>query len=215
VPAGLEPGVIVINVPQRMLFYDAGTQLAGLPVAVGRPDWPTPLRAFTVIARETDPTWDVPASIRAEALARGTTLPAVVPPGPNNPLGRYWLGLSVGGVGIHGTNAPASIYRVTTHGCIRLSPDNIAWLFERVAVGAPGRTIYEPILLGEVGGAIYVEVHRDIYRRLDILPAMHLRKLAAATGLLDRIDWVTAGQAVAAAHGVARRIDRAVAGQIR
>ena len=129
---------IVVNVPQRMLFAAIGHSVVAYPVAVGRAEWPTPLGEFSIATKETNPSWDVPESIRAEARRAGRSLPARVPPGPNNPLGAYWLGLSAGRVGIHGTNAPRSIYQVITHGCIRLHPDDIAALFGHVRVGARG-----------------------------------------------------------------------------
>src|SRR5688572_2437083 len=126
VPEALERLGLVINVPQRMLFHDAGEMVMGAPLAVGKPTWRTPLGPFTIVAREEDPTWDVPASIMEEARRAGRQLPASVPPGPSNPLGKYWLGLSIGGVGIHGTNAPSSIYHAVTHGCMRLAAADIA-----------------------------------------------------------------------------------------
>ena len=199
-------GLLVVNVPQRMLFYRVDGVVAGTPVAVGLPHWQTPVRPFTVVVKETDPTWDVPVSILEEARQRGRSLPARVPPGPNNPLGRFWLGLSIPGVGIHSTNAPSSIYRVTTHGCIRVGPSDMEWLFPRVAAGAAGEVIYEPILLGLVGDEIYLEVHRDVYRRLRKTPGAVVFDLARMAGLDMDIDWVRADTVMAARHGVARLV---------
>jgi L,D-transpeptidase ErfK/SrfK len=206
VPAAVTPGAIVVNVPQRMLFFEWEHDVTGLPVAIGQPTWKTPRQAFTVLTKETNPTWDVPPSIQEEARRAGRILPAHVPPGPNNPLGRFWLGLSIPGVGIHGTNAPSSIYRAATHGCIRVGPDDIAWLFERVIVGTPGQVIYEPILLGVVGGDIFLEVHRDIYRELRNEPAAHVRLMAAEAGLAGDIDWDAAAAALDARRGIATRV---------
>jgi hypothetical protein len=103
-------------------------------------------------------------SIRQDARQAGRELPAEVPPGPNNPLGDFWLGLSGGGIGIHGTNVPASIYRTVTHGCVRLHPADIEWLFSRVPKGGSVQTIYEPMLLAEEDSRVFLEVHRDAYR---------------------------------------------------
>ena len=204
VPAAGE-AVLVVNVPQRMLFYDAGGTVTGIPVAVGKRDWPTPLRPFTVIGKEVDPTWDVPASIRDEARRAGKELPLRVPPGPANPLGRFWLGLSLPNVGIHGTNAPSSIYRVTTHGCIRVHPDDIAWLFPRVEVGSPGTIIYEPILLAAIGEEVFLEVHRDAYGRMRGDPELLVRQLAARAQVADdEIDWSAVTEVIHAREGVAR-----------
>jgi lipoprotein-anchoring transpeptidase ErfK/SrfK len=102
---------IVINLPQRMLFLFRQSRVAGAwPVAVGRPDWPTPTGAFTVISLERDKTWYVPLSIQNEMRREGRPVLTRVAPGPDNPLGRHWIGLSLPAIGIHGTIAPASIY---------------------------------------------------------------------------------------------------------
>jgi L,D-transpeptidase ErfK/SrfK len=195
---------IVVNLPQRMLFFFE-REVVGLPVAVGRRTWPTPRGEFRVVARETDPTWDVPASIRDEARRQGRSLPASVPPGPANPLGRFWIGLTGGAIGVHGTNAPSSIYGAVTHGCMRLHPDDVAWLFPRVQIGMTVRTVYEPLLLADVGGQVFLEVHPDVYRRAPISLAA-VRARAAERGLDDRIDWTRAARVVALQHGVARDV---------
>lgn len=205
VPEEASAGGIVINIPQRMLFFsDDQGHLDASPVAVGRPDWQTPTAPFTVITKKQDPTWHVPASILRESARRGRTQPPVVPPGPDNPLGAFWIGLSVSGIGIHGTTAPASIYNAVTHGCIRLSSADIRRLFTLVDVGVQGRLIYEPILLTEVDGEVYLEVHNDIYGRLNIEPIQVLRVLAADAALADRIDWIVADAVLAARQGVVR-----------
>ena len=118
---------IVVNVPQRMLHLASdGRHVLSVPIAVGRPDWPTPLGSFAVAMKEVDPTWDVPPSIQAEMAREGRPVLTKVPPGPRNPLGDRWIGLTASNLGIHGTNQPTSIYRFTTHGCIRAHPDDIA-----------------------------------------------------------------------------------------
>jgi L,D-transpeptidase ErfK/SrfK len=154
------------------------------------------------------PTWDVPDSIAAEARARGQKLPARVPPGPGNPLGRHWLGLSIGSVGIHGTNAPASIYSAVTHGCIRVHPEDVAILFDLVTVGTPGIIVYEPILLAEQDGDVYLEAHPDAYRRMTEPANQVARSIAAAMGISERIDWATADLVVRRREGIARPVTR-------
>lgn len=206
VPSAVFEGVIVVNVPQRMLFFRHGTELFDAPVAVGSRGWQTPLAPFTIRIKETDPTWDVPASIAAEARARGQRLPARVPPGTTNPLGHHWLGLSIGSVGIHGTNVPASIYGAVTHGCIRVHPDDIAVLFDLVAVGTPGATLYEPVLLAEADGEVYLEVHPDVYRRMSQPPAFVARSIAVARGISERIDWSIADRVARRQSGIAQAV---------
>jgi L,D-transpeptidase ErfK/SrfK len=188
VPTAAAANTVVINIPQRMLFYVEADVVTAIPVAVGRRTWATPIGSFTVVQKEIDPTWHVPASIRREARLAGRELPAEVPPGPNNPLGQFWLGLSGGGIGIHGTNAPSSIYRTVTHGCIRLHPDDIEWLFPRLPQGASVRTIYEPMLLTVENARVFLEVHPDTYR-LATNTVAAARRLAQDAGVSDRVDW--------------------------
>lgn len=156
---------ILINVPQRMLFYFIDDRLFGAwPVALGRADWPTPTGSFEVLNREEDPTWYVPASIQEEMRRLGQPVVTEIPPCPENPLGAYWLGLDAPSIGIHGTNRPASIYTFGTHGCVRLHPDDIETLFPATPVGTPVRIIYEPILVARLpDGGIFLEAHQDVY----------------------------------------------------
>jgi L,D-transpeptidase ErfK/SrfK len=164
-PDGFTAG-IVLNVPQRMLFvFEDSAPIRAFPVAVGRADWRTPLGSFDVAVKELDPVWDVPISIQREMARSGRRVITKVNPGPDNPLGRHWLGLSLPAVGIHGTNQPTSIYRFTTHGCVRLHPDDAADLFDLVDVGTTVDIIYAPVLLAIEGGETFLEVHPDVYGR--------------------------------------------------
>ena len=208
VPAALDDGLL-INIPQRMLFeFDAGKLVAAYPVGLGKPSWPTPQGEFEIVARVKNKTWKVPASIQEEMRNEGKAVLEEVPPGPDNPLGAHWLGLSMWGYGIHGTIAPASVFHFQSHGCIRLHPDDIAELFERVKVGSTGRLVYQPVLLAATGdGRILLEVHRDIYNQGSD-PAQAVRDLAEAHGLSRDIDWSRADAAIAAQEGLAREVGR-------
>jgi L,D-transpeptidase ErfK/SrfK len=179
VPHGIADG-IVINVPQRMLFvYAGGVVTAAYPVAAGQASWRTPLGTFAIAAKEVDPTWDVPPSIQREMAAQGKPVVTKVGPGGANPLGDRWLGIAGTGIGIHGTNVPAGIYRLGTHGCVRLHPEDIRDLYDRVDVGAVVRIIYEPVLVAvQPDARVWVEVHADVYRRTGDL-------LARALWLID------------------------------
>jgi L,D-transpeptidase ErfK/SrfK len=170
VPEELTDGVLV-NIPQRMLFVARDGRLAGAyPIAVGRPDWPSPTGNFVIGIKEIDPTWDVPRSIQREMGRAGKRIVTAVPPGPDNPLGDRWFGLKGSGVGIHGTNQPTSIYRFTTHGCIRVHPDDARALFELTEVGSPVIIVYQPVLVAiDEEGEVWMEVHRDAYGRSDPL----------------------------------------------
>jgi L,D-transpeptidase ErfK/SrfK len=199
---------IVINIPQRMLFYFRDGRLIHFyPVALGRPDWPTPSGPFKVVVREENPTWDVPKSIQEEMRRQGKIVKTCVPPGPDNPLGKHWLGLSLGGYGIHGTIAPASIYHFRTHGCIRLHPDDIAQLFSDVRDGAPVLLQYRRLMIARVGERIYLEVHRDVYKKqADIRD--RFEELLRTFNLEPRVDRDLANDIIRKQDGIAREITR-------
>jgi L,D-transpeptidase ErfK/SrfK len=157
---------IVINIPQRMLFYFKERRLIrAFPVGLGRYDWPTPTGAFQIVAKKENPIWSVPISIQEEMQREGKSVQTCVPPGPDNPLGKHWLGLSIPGYGIHGTIAPASIYHFQTHGCIRAHPDDIAALFDDVSPGTHGLLVYQRLLIANVGGKVFLEVHPDPHKK--------------------------------------------------
>jgi L,D-transpeptidase ErfK/SrfK len=208
VPAGLDDGIL-INLPQRMLFrFSQGNLRVAYPVGVGKPSWPTPTGEFRIVSRVKAKTWLVPKSIQEEMRLEGKAVLEEVPPGPDNPLGEHWLGLSMWGYGIHGTIAPASVFHFQSHGCIRLHPDDVAELFDEVEVGTQGRLIYQPVLLAVVeNGRILLEVHRDIYNK-GIDPAQTVRDMAKAHGLSHDMDWPAVDAVIAAQEGLAREVGR-------
>jgi L,D-transpeptidase ErfK/SrfK len=164
VPTGPADG-IVINLPQRRLFLFRGGSLKdSYPIAVGSGGWRTPIGEFTVKTMEIDPSWEVPKSIQAEMASQGKRVLTRVPPGPDNPLGTRWIGLT-STIGIHGTNAPSSIFKYSTHGCIRMSVEDVEHLFNQISKGEPVSIIYEPLLVAKDGREVFVEVHRDPYGR--------------------------------------------------
>ncbi|OYW38691.1 MAG: hypothetical protein B7Z35_06210 [Hydrogenophilales bacterium 12-61-10] len=208
VPAVRDDG-IVINIPQRMLFqFSQGRLLGAYPVGLGKSATPTPAGTFEIISRVKDKTWVVPLSIQEEMRREGKEVRKEVPPGPDNPLGRHWLGLSLPGYGIHGTIAPSSVYQFRSHGCIRLHPDDVAELFERTRVGEASQLIYQPVLLAVADDSrILLEVHQDIYNKnMDM--AQTVRDLAALHGLSQAIDWTRANTVIAAQDGLAREVGR-------
>lgn len=197
---------LLINLPQRMLyFFRTGELVAAYPVGLGRPNWRTPDGDFTVVEKVVNKTWVVPKSIQEEMMREGQLVKTKMPPGPDNPLGKHWLGLSIPAIGIHGTIAPASVYHFQSHGCIRLHPDDIEALFEQVERGEKGSIIYTPVLLGESDGRIYLEVHRDIYHEADVSLAA-AKKLAEELMLTDRINWDNAAEVVERHEGLARDV---------
>jgi L,D-transpeptidase ErfK/SrfK len=207
VPRRLEEG-IVVNVPQRMLFlFSGGEVVAHYPVGIGRRGWSTPAGRYRVAKMEVDPSWEVPRSIQREMRRRGQRVVKRVAPGPDNPLGTRWIGLSRSGIGIHGTPKTSSLFGFVSHGCIRMHPDDVEALFDRVDVDTPVEIVYEPVLLGrDEHGRPVLEVHPDAYRRQrDPLGAV--RRQAALQGLDGQIDWADVRRALAGRAGIAVPVD--------
>ena len=207
VPETLENGIL-INLPQRMLFlFRAGSLAGAYPVGLGKPTWPTPTGQFHVVQLRKNPTWTVPISIQEEMRRERQVVLTTVPGGPDNPLGKYWIGLSLPGYGIHGTNAPPSVYHFQSHGCIRLHPDDVEKLFPEVEIGTDGEIIYAPVLLALLDdGRIYLEVNRDVYNK-GVNALQMLNELAEANHLTNRIDWQKAAKIAKQQEGLARQIN--------
>ena len=173
---------------------------------MGSGGWRTPRGDFTIQEKEPDPSWEVPKSIQAEMAREGKRVVTRVAPGPDNPLGTRWIGLTPS-IGIHGTNAPSSIFKYSTHGCIRMSIEDVEHLFEQVNEGDPVSIIYEPMLVTKDRREVFVEVHRDVYglggvsraRLIDALAAIGETELASHPQL-DRVLKVREGRAVALAE---------------
>ncbi len=197
---------IVVNVPAMRLFYfttekpaTAGgaevLKVSTHPVGIGTEGWATPFGEAKVMQKAKDPTWYVPASVRKEHAERGDPLPSVVPPGPDNPLGRYAMTLSLPGYLIHGTNKPAGVGMRSSHGCIRLYPEDIEALFGRVARGTAVRLVNQPVLAAWQDGQLYLEVHpplaeesHDLVAEADaaLNRALERAGVAAAAVVIDR-----------------------------
>jgi lipoprotein-anchoring transpeptidase ErfK/SrfK len=129
--AKAEPIIVIHRGSNRLYLYD-GTRLVRIfPVATGQAIYPTPLGRFQIVVKWKNPWWYPPTQ---DAWARGLK---PVPPGPGNPLGTRWMGLSAPGVGIHGTDEPWSIGHSESHGCIRMQVLAAEWLFNRVRIGTP------------------------------------------------------------------------------
>ncbi len=149
--------VVVVNLAERNLYvYRDGRPIACYPVAIGRRGWETPTGDFTIINKRKNPTWFPPKWAIEEKP---------VPPGPKNPLGDRWMGLSAPGYGIHATNAPATIGRYLSHGCIRMYPEHAHELYEMVLVGTPVKIVYKTLVFGyrPDQGTVYLARHPDPY----------------------------------------------------
>ncbi|MEM9056486.1 MAG: L,D-transpeptidase family protein [Pseudomonadota bacterium] len=210
-PPGPRRG-IVLNLPEMRLYYyptpapGEAPVVVTYPMSIGRGDWSTPLGSTTVTTKVRDPSWYPPASIRREAEEEGRELPKVVPPGPENPLGRHALRLGLPGYLIHGTNRPAGVGMRVTHGCIRLFPEDVEALYETLPVGTPVRIINQPHKVGRLAGMLFLESHaplpedeRYLQDGLTMLTRVLVR--ASADEQLD-VNWTAAERVFTASRGI-------------
>ncbi|HNP26940.1 MAG TPA: L,D-transpeptidase family protein [Nitrosomonas sp.] len=156
---------IVINLAAMRLFYFPEARAGELrkvvthPVGIGRIRWKTPEGATRITAKNEDPVWIPTPSIHREYANNGNPLPAVVPPGPENPMGAHVLRLAWPSYAIHGTNKPPSVGLRGSFGCIRMYPEDIAGIFNNVSVGTPVRVVNQPRLLGWRGNQLYLQTY--------------------------------------------------------
>src|SRR2546428_6413824 len=185
----------IIDIAVRTLdWFQKGGLRARFPIGVGRADWATPPGHYRIVGRRQDPVWRVPPSIQAEMRAQGEKVVREVPPGPDNPLGKYWVQLSAPGYGLHGTNAPASIGKYASHGCMRLLPEHVELLYREARDGTPVDIVYQPVKLArDASGRVWLAVHRDVLGAkqgelaagLDFIQATGLTEAADATLVVE------------------------------
>jgi L,D-transpeptidase ErfK/SrfK len=200
---------LLLNIPGHMLyFFEQGILIKRFPVGLGRPDWPTPAGVFVVRGKYKNPTWTVPKSIQEEMKREGKAVLEKVPPGPDNPLGKYWMPLSVPGYGIHSTIWPESIGHSTSHGCIRMTTEDIENLFRRIKSGTPISIVYEPLKLALTSDhKIFLEAHPNTYQK-SFSYWNHVNQLVHQNGLSGRIDWDKVVRVLNERNGLAEEITR-------
>jgi L,D-transpeptidase ErfK/SrfK len=200
---------IVINLADRTLYwFMKGALHARFPVGIGRNGWATPAGHYRIVGRREDPIWHVPPSIQAEMRAQGGEVVTTVAAGPDNPLGKYWIQLSTPGYGLHGTNAPASIGKYATHGCLRLLPDHVERLFREAPDGTRVDVIHEPVKIAvDTSGRVLLEVHPDAYHgnRVD---RDRIRSGIETARLGESVDWDRVDEAIARAWGIPEDVTR-------
>lgn len=185
---------ITLNISEyRMYYYPKGQtdRVMSFAHGIGRQDWKTPLGKTSVARKIKDPAWHPPESIRREHAANGDPLPAIVPPGPHNPLGAYALYLNLPGeYRIHGTDID-KIYGIgmqITHGCVRMYPEDIEQLYQTIDVGTPVYIVKQPIKVGWLDNKLYIEAHPDLEGEelsQDQRYALALSLIQKATNSLD------------------------------
>ena len=210
-PAAPREG-IVINVAEMRLYYfpkpKAGqpATVETYPVSVGRGDWNTPLVTTRITSKIVDPSWTPPKSIRAEHAENGDPLPSVVKPGPDNPLGKYALRLSLPSYLLHGTNNQYGIGMQVTHGCMRLYDTDIERLYKTVPVGTTVRIVNQRYKAGWHQGVLYFEAHPPLegpqgaaISKTDMVAALTAATKAAPN---YTVDWHQVDLADLEANGV-------------
>lgn len=159
---------LVLNLPEMRLYYfpepkkGEKPRIITHPVGIGRMDWETPLGKTKIIEKRKNPSWTPPQSLKDEVIARGDPpLPNVVPPGPDNPLGKYAirLGVSSGSYLIHGTHKPFGVGMRVSHGCVRMYPEDIESLFTQIPIGTTVQLINQPIKIGWLANSLFIELH--------------------------------------------------------
>jgi L,D-transpeptidase ErfK/SrfK len=154
---------LVINIAAMRIFYYPPAKRGERPVVIthpigiGKVGWRTPEGVTKIVRRQKDPTWRVPVSVRKEHHENGEDLDPVIGPGPDNPLGRYAFYLQWPSYLIHGTNKPAGVGLRSSHGCIRLYPEDIEQFFNTVPIGTEVRVVNQPFVFGWRDGQLFMQ----------------------------------------------------------
>jgi L,D-transpeptidase ErfK/SrfK len=237
-PPGPRKGVILNLAEYRMYYFPEPKDgepaiVMTYPMSIGRMDWETPLGLTRIISKVRSPTWYPPESVRAEHAADGDPLPRIVPPGPKNPLGAFAMRLGLPGYLIHSTNRPAGVGMRVTHGCIRMFPEDIRFLFDQVSVNTPVRIINEPVKVGWHGDELVMEVHRAleivpfetdsgeitnevlpedllVQPERNILTALTEQFVAATNTRAGELDWERAEDLLERADGIPMPVGRTI-----
>lgn len=155
-PDAPHEGVVVNLAEMRLYYYRApNTEPITFPIGIGRDGLKTPLGPTTITRKKADPTWTPTERMRKE----DPTLPAFVPPGPDNPMGTNSLYLGFPTIAIHGTNKPYGIGRRVSSGCIRMFPEDITQMFDMTPVGTKVTVVDQPIKAAWIGDRFFLEVH--------------------------------------------------------
>ena len=181
---------VVLNLAEYRLYYYPEKKFGDRrkvithPISIGRVDWDTPLGDTTIIAKNENPVWRPPQSIKDEHAAEGDILPDVFPAGPDNPLGLYALRLGVPGYLIHSTNKPYGVGMRVSHGCIRMYPEDIEKIFPKIKVGTKVHIVNQAIKVGWSNNELYIEIHPNLDDKKD----SYNDKLSTALNLIEKAN---------------------------
>ena len=208
-PDGPREGVLLNLVDQRLYYFPpGGVPVESYPIGTGQDDWGTPLGTTAIKRKKVDPTWYVPKSIQID----DPTLPAVIGPGPDNPLGRHALYLGWKSYLIHGTNNPWGVGRRVSHGCVRMYPENIEALFPRLPIGTPVTVVSQEAKLGWHGDTLFLEAHPNLKQNNELeetgrmsqatVPELAYRVSQAAGKYISKVNWKAVKRAVEERSGI-------------
>lgn len=159
-PDGPRKGIVVNLAEMRLYYYHPdGRKVSTYPVGIGQEGWNTKLCKTSVTRKRENPTWVVPESIMENHKDHGKDIPKVQPPGPTNPLGKHAISLGYDNLVIHGTPHPKGVGVRSSHGCIRMLPEDVAELYRIVAVGTPVEIIDQPNKVGRDDNKLFLEAH--------------------------------------------------------
>ena len=191
---------IVVNLTEMRLYYfpkSANGKVERVithPLGIGRNIGPTPVGNFHILMKLEHPSWTMPDSAYAEALASGIQSPRrLVPPGPDNPLGEFAMMLNDDGLFMHGTNTPFSIGMRVSRGCLRLYPEDIQTLAVSVPKGTAVRIVEQAYKFGKQNGVLFMEAHvlekqENLSRGLNLTPVV-AGMVKAGAGRLSTSQW--------------------------
>jgi L,D-transpeptidase ErfK/SrfK len=201
-PPGPRTGV-VINLPEYRLYYfpKASGTVMTFPIGIGRTGFQTPAATTKIVAKIVNPTWYPTKGHRLEHAETGDTLPASVPPGPDNPLGHLAIQLTLPGYFLHGTNKPFGVGQRVSHGCVRLYPDDIQSFADAVPIGIEVRIIDAPMKVSWQDGTLWLEAHPPLEGEPDMAKMTQLVNRAIA-GRNIVVDWTRAEEIARTSTGM-------------
>jgi L,D-transpeptidase ErfK/SrfK len=211
-PSGPRKGIVINIAEMRLYYYHPDKAIVSTyPLGIGKKGWSTPLVQSTIVSKKKNPTWVPPESIRREHIAKGDPLPAAVPPGPDNPMGKFALYLGGNSsIRIHGTNRAFGIGVRGSHGCIRMFPEDIEMLYYTVPVGTGVRVIHEPFKVGWHKGRLYLEAHQPLsegkFTGSDSSSSL-ARAIQRVIEGSHVVNWTSAQMTAKTANGYPSRID--------
>src|SRR6202451_808851 len=215
-PAAPHEGVVVDVAAMRIFYYPPHKKgepqiVFTHPIGIGKVGWKTPEGTTKIVSRQKDPVWVVPKSVRDEHAEDGEKLPAQVPAGPDNPLGQYMFRLQWPSYLIHGTNKPYGVGMRSSHGCMRLYPEDIAVFYDLIPIGTKVTIVNQPYLFGWRDGTLYLQAYavmeddsRDWTkdRKRLLAKLLHPQERGKITQHDDEIDWQRVGDLAHAPRSV-------------